>query len=127
MQKIKMQNDNLKLKVDQITSQLPNVVGAVKLDKSFNNSNILEVDGVFIEIGGVPGTVLVKTLGVFVDESGYVKVNDAMETNVPGLFAAGDMVDKAKVMSQMITACGWGAIAAGSAYKYLKKISLHTS
>ena len=103
------------------------VVGAVKLDKAYKGSEILEVDGVFIEIGGVPGTTLVQPLGVFVDESGHVKVNEAMETNVPGLFAAGDMVDKAKVMSQMITACGWGAIAAGSAYKYLKRISLHTS
>jgi len=103
------------------------VVGGVKLDKPYKDSDFLPVDGVFIEIGGVPGTALVKPLGVFVDESGYIKVNDEMETNVPGLFGAGDMVDKAKVMSQMITACGWGAIAAGSAYKYLKRISLHTS
>ncbi len=107
-------------KQNQISDVKAEVVGGVKLDKPYKGSDLLLVDGVFIEIGGVPGTTLVQPLGVSVDESGYIKVNDAMETNVPGLFAAGDMVDKAKMMSQMITACGWGAIAAGSAYKYFK-------
>ncbi len=96
------------------------VVGGIRLDKPYNGSQILSVDGVFIEIGGAPGTKLAKGLNAAVDEQGYVKVNDQMETDIPGLFAAGDMIDKAKIMSQMITACAWGAIAASSAYKYLK-------
>jgi thioredoxin reductase (NADPH) len=107
----------------QISNVKAELVGGVKLDNPYKGSNILEVDGVFIEIGGAPGTKLAKILKAAVDEQGYVKVNEKMETDVPGLFAAGDIVDKAKVMSQMITACAWGAIAASSVYNYLKSQS----
>jgi thioredoxin reductase len=43
-----------------------------------------------------------------------------METNTLGVFAAGDMTDKAKLMQQVITAMASGAIAASSVYKFLK-------
>lgn len=95
-------------------------VGSVKLDKPYKSTDVLAVDGVFIEIGGIPGTDLVKTLGVALDESGHVKVSEGMETNISGLFCAGDMVNKSKVLKQVVTAAAFGAIAATSAYKYLK-------
>ncbi len=95
-------------------------VTGVKLDKPYQGKKSLVLDGVFIEIGGVPGTSLLKPLGVNLTETGYVQVNEAMETNIPGLYAAGDMTDKSVVLVQAITAMAQGAIAAASAYKYLK-------
>jgi len=97
-----------------------NKVTGVKLDKTYNGKDKLDLDGVFIEVGGVPGTSLLKPLGINLTETGYVQVNDAMETNLPGLYAAGDITDKSIVLVQAITAMAQGAIGAASAYKYLK-------
>ena len=90
------------------------------MDRPYHGKDTLVLDGVFIEIGGVPGTSLLKPLGVNLAETGHVKVNEAMETNIPGLFAAGDVTNKSIVLAQAITAMAQGAIAAASAYKYLK-------
>jgi len=97
-----------------------NKVSGVKLDNSYQGKDSLGVDGVFIEIGGVPGTTLVQPLGIELTESSHVKVNDDMSTNIAGLYCSGDMTDKSAVMQQAITAMAQGAIAASSAYKYLK-------
>jgi len=105
--------------ITKIISEKDKVAG-VELDKEFNGSKNLACEGVFIEIGGVPGTELIRPLGVKDDDSGHVVVNQYMETSLPGLFAAGDMTDQSKVMKQVITAMAWGAIAASSAYKYIK-------
>jgi len=97
-----------------------NRVTRVKLDVPFGNSNNLVTDGVFVEIGGVPVTDFTKSLGVEKDESGYIKVTPKMETNLPGVFAAGDITDQNLVLQQALTACSQGAIAAYSAFVYLK-------
>jgi thioredoxin reductase (NADPH) len=111
-----------KTNITQIFPKVGNgVVGSVKLDNPYNGKDTLPVDGVFIEIGGVPGTTLVQPLGIELDETGHVKVSEKMETNIAGLFCAGDMVDRANAtMKQAITAMAFGAIAAASAFKYLK-------
>lgn len=95
-------------------------VTGVRLDNLYQGKKILATDGVFIEIGGVPGTSLLKPLGVKLTKAGYVKITEAMETNLPGIFCAGDITDKSIVLVQAITAMAQGAIAAASAYKYLK-------
>jgi thioredoxin reductase (NADPH) len=95
-------------------------VTGVKLDNPYQNSLTLPLDGIFIEIGSVPGASLAAGLGVELDKNGFVKVNERMETNLIGVFAAGDLTDKAQVLAQMITACAQGAVAAASAYKFLK-------
>lgn len=96
-------------------------VTGVSLNKPYQNKNSLNVNGVFIEIGGVPGTALVQTLGIKLTETGHVVTGDEMETNIPGLFCAGDMIDKSKIMQQAITAMAQGAIASASVYKFIKK------
>lgn len=96
------------------------VVGGVELDKQHNGEELLKTDGVFIEIGGAPAVDFVKPLGVEINEEGYIKVNEKMETSVRGIFAAGDVTDKSLILSQAITACAQGAIAAYSAFRYLK-------
>lgn len=97
-----------------------NKVIGVKLDKPFNEKEVLNLDGVFIEIGAVPGTSLASELGVILDEINYVLVGEDMSTNLPGVFAAGDLTDNSKAFAQMIGACAQGAIAASSAYRFLK-------
>ena len=96
-------------------------VGGVELDNPYEGNKYLAVVGVFIEIGGVPGTELAKSLGVELDEKGFVKVNPDMETNVPGVFAAGDIANLHGELQQIIIACAEGATAAFSAYRFLSK------
>lgn len=95
-------------------------VTGVKLDKTYQGSARLTLDGVFIEIGGIPGTQLVKQLGVDLDEAGFVKVKPDMSTNISGVFAAGDIVNVTGEFQQIVTAASEGAMAAFSAFRYLK-------
>lgn len=97
------------------------MVNGVKLDNPYQGKDVLALDGVFIEIGGVPGTTLVQPLGIKIDETGHVVVNEEMKTNIPGLFCAGDMTSKSIKFKQATLAIGQGSLAAASAYQYLKK------
>jgi len=100
------------------------VVSRVELDSPYRGRKYLAVEGVFIEIGGVPGTELAKSLGVELDEKRFVKVNPDMETNVSGVFAAGDIANLHGEIQQIIVACAEGAIAAFSVYKYLSSANV---
>ena len=77
----------------------------------------LRVDGIFIAIGHIPNTDFVMDL-VQLNEQGYVITDAYMATNVPGIFAAGDM--RQKDLRQVVTAVSDGAIAAVEAGKYLE-------
>lgn len=81
----------------------------------------LKTDGLFVEIGRIPETSLPQKLGVILDERGKIKVRQDMSTNVKGVFAAGDITNGSNNIEQIVTACSEGAIAAESAYNYLKK------
>ncbi len=83
-------------------------------------NQILPLDKLFIEIGGVPGTALVIPLGVEMDPGGFIKTNEKLATNVPGVFAAGDLVTFGYNLEQISSAVGLGARAAASAFAYLK-------
>jgi thioredoxin reductase (NADPH) len=78
-----------------------------------------EVQGVFIFIGTIPNTELVRGL-VDLDEAGFVVTDNQMETSVPGVFAAGDM--RSKAFRQISTAVGEGAAAAYGAEKYVEDL-----
>ncbi len=86
----------------------------------FQNGDQRELDGLFIEIGAVPNTDLLKNLNVDLDQYGFIKVDRAQKTNVFGLFAAGDITDSSD-FKQVITAEAQGSVAAFEAYKELKK------
>ncbi|MCJ7740812.1 FAD-dependent oxidoreductase, partial [Candidatus Microgenomates bacterium] len=92
-------------KIEVVTNTIINeIVGdgekvtEIKLIKQLNNPPAggqmkqLDVDKIFIEIGGVPGTALIIPLGVEINGGGYIKVNERLETNILGVFAAGDLV-----------------------------------
>lgn len=88
----------------------------VRLSRSFNGSEELVIDGLFVEVGAVPNVALAKVLGVELDERGYIKVDNMMQTNIDGVFAAGDAVNHFGSFKQDITAAAMGAVAATSAY-----------
>lgn len=79
-----------------------------------------EVKGVFVFIGTLPNTELVKD-SVKLDENGFILTDDNMQTSIPGVFAAGDI--RSKLFRQISTAVGEGAAASYSAERYVE--SLH--
>lgn len=79
-----------------------------------------DVKGVFVFIGTIPNTELVKD-SVKLDENGFILTDDNMQTSIPGVFAAGDI--RSKLFRQISTAVGEGAAASYSAERYLE--SLH--
>lgn len=89
-----------------------------------NQERVIETDGVFIEIGSEPPREFLRSIGLELDEMGYVAVNPDMSTNLPGIYACGDVAGgKYKHrFEQIITAAAEGAIAAYSVYKYLLKM-----
>jgi len=64
---------------------------------------------------------LAKIAGVKVDGTGYIEVDKEMKTNIPGIFAAGDMTDFRPRFQQLVTVEAMGAVAAASAYQFLKQ------
>ena len=82
----------------------------------------LEVDGVFIEIGTIPNSELAKKLGVKTNEKGEIIINRKSETNISGVFAAGDVADAP--FKQAITGVAEGVIAAYSVFDYLKDVKI---
>ena len=91
---------------------------AVLLNRVENREFEVEIDGVFIAVGIRPATDMVMDLGVERDSAGYIKVDRRQRTNVEGVFAAGDCCDNP--LKQVVTACGDGAVAANSAFEYVK-------
>lgn len=73
--------------------------------------------GIFVFVGYLPTNQLVKEL-VDISEAGYIITNDKMETNIEGVFAAGDI--REKPLRQVVTAAADGAIAAVQAEKYIE-------
>ncbi|MEW6329249.1 MAG: thioredoxin-disulfide reductase [Candidatus Micrarchaeota archaeon] len=94
------------------------VTGLRVQEVNTKKERVLEVQGVFVHVGAVPSTELAKQAGVEMDERGYIKTDRHQRTSVPGFFAAGDI---AGVAWQVAAAVGQGAVAAISAYDYLKK------
>jgi len=104
-----------------LETEVKEIVGKQKLEKlllskPFKGANELVVDGLFVEIGAMPNVELAKSLGVELDERGYVKVDNMMQTNIDGVFAAGDAVNHFGSFKQDITAAAMCSVAATSAY-----------
>ena len=91
----------------------------IALDRPLNGSRELTVDGIFIEIGADPRADIPKELGIHLNDEDEVIVDRDMRTNVPGIFAAGDLTNASGDLKQTITAAAQGAIAASTAYKYI--------
>jgi thioredoxin reductase (NADPH) len=96
-------------------------VGEVVLLRNDKNETYEEkVEAVFVFIGSIPQTQVVKDLGVELDEAGYIVTDQRMETSVAGLYAVGDV--RATPFRQLVVAAGEGAVAAHAASQYIDEL-----
>lgn len=95
------------------------VEGITIRDLKSQEPRSLGVSGVFVEIGLVPNSELVKDIANL-NQMGEIQVNCADETNVPGLFAAGDVTSVPE--KQIVISAGEGAKAAIQAHRYLQRL-----
>jgi len=98
------------------------VTGIVVRDVVSGEKSALDVAGVFIAIGHTPNTGLFKGQ-LDLDDAGYIVTHDGSKTNVPGVFACGDVQDH--TYRQAVTAAGSGCVAAIDAERYLDNIPAH--
>ncbi len=101
-----------------LSANVTEILGENHVEKiTLDNGRELAVDGVFIAVGMIPRTDILKGI-VETDEHGYVVADESGVTSARGLFVAGDV--RAKKLRQVITAAADGANAAVSAIEYLK-------
>ncbi len=93
------------------------LVKSLVLDKPLDGKTEIPMDAVFIAIGHIPLSDLVKPLGVALDSHGYIKIDRESATNVPGVFAAGDVVDTK--FKQAIVGVGEAVVGVYSAFNYV--------
>ena len=118
-------NEKIKIIWDTVVEDVigtiePKTVNALKI-KNIKDNKVkeLKVDGLFIAIGHDPATSLFKDQ-LNMDKEGYLITKpDSTETNIPGVFAAGDVKDK--IFRQAVTAAGMGCMSALEAEKYLSE------
>jgi len=94
-------------------------VNKLILDKPYKGSEEFAVDAVFIAIGHEPLNELAKQLGVKLNGKGEIIIDRNAKTNLPGVYAAGDVVDTA--FKQAITGVAEGVTASFNAYNHLQK------
>ncbi len=116
------ENSKIKFIWDSIVTEIigQDAVEAVQLKNLITGEQtVFPSDGVFIFIGHTPNSELFEGQ-LDMDEEGYLKVNKYMETNVPGVFAAGEISDPH--FRQVVTSAGMGAAAAIQATRYLENV-----
>ena len=123
LQKKLMENKKIEIIWDSVVEEVigenepKNVKGLKIKNVKSNDIKELKIDGLFIAIGHDPATQLFKNQ-LNMDKEGYLLTKpDSTETNMPGVFAAGDVKDK--VFRQAVTAAGMGCMAALEAEKFL--------
>ena len=123
MQERAFKNDKIKFiwdtVVDEIQGEEQKVTGALLRNIKTNDKEIFPIDGVFIFVGHIPNTELFKGI-IDLNDQGYIIVDEKQQTNIEGIFAAGDVHDH--VFRQAITAAGTGAAAGIMAEKFVAEL-----
>jgi thioredoxin reductase (NADPH) len=104
---------------DEIVGEEGKVVKVVGTDKVAGKQVEFPTDGVFIFVGLKPNTEFLQNTSVELDEIGFIKSNEYLETNMPGVFVAGDVHSGATM--QIASAVGEGATAALRIREYLEE------
>jgi len=127
LQKKLMDNKKIEIIWDSVVEEVigdqePKNVKSIKIKNVKSNKvEELKIDGLFIAIGHDPATSLFKDQ-LDMDKEGYLITKpDSTETNIPGVFAAGDVKDK--IFRQAVTAAGMGCMSALEAEKFLSSKS----
>lgn len=92
------------------------VTGIKVKDISSGEETVIDCDGVFVSVGRQPATELVKGQ-LELEPSGYIEADESTRTNIPGVFAVGDV--RKKALRQIVTAVADGAVASHYAEEYL--------
>jgi len=123
LQKLAMVNPKINILWNTVLTEIvgPDSVKSVQLLNVLSGEKSkMPVDGVFIFIGHAPNTKLFRGQ-IELDQQGYIITNKLMQTNIPGVFAAGESADP--YFRQVITSAGMGAAAAIQVNLYLNEIS----
>ena len=115
-------NDNRKIEVvwNSVVERIlgeDTLTGVEVRNTVTNLENQVNLNGLFIYVGLEPGSELVKDL-VKLDNAGHIPVGISMETEIPGLYAVGDI--RQNSASQLVSSAGDGATAAIAAFKYIR-------
>ncbi len=116
-----MHTPNISFRWNSVVSQLlgeDRISGVVLQNTTSGALSNLQVDGVFVSIGRAPATMLFKSQ-VELNKDGYILADESTRTNLPGVFAVGDV--RTKALPQIITAAADGAVAAHFAEAYLSE------
>ncbi len=111
--------ENVEFRWNSVVSELlhDEKLSGVRLkDVNSGEETVLECDGVFVSVGRQPATELVKGQ-IELDASGYIVSDESTRTNIPGVFAVGDV--RTKALRQVVTAVADGAVAVHYAEEYL--------
>ena len=123
MQERAFKNDKIKFIWDTVVEEIQGdnekVTGALLKNVKTDEKQVFPIDGVFVFIGHIPNTELFNGT-IEMDEQDYVIVDKMQQTNIEGVFAAGDVHDH--VFRQAITAGGAGAAAAIAAEKFIAEL-----
>ncbi len=117
-----MKAENVEFVLNSTVSEIlsENTVTGIKVKNTISGEEReIPVNGVFISIGRVPNTSLFKGQ-IDIDEYGYIIADETTKTNIPGVFAVGDV--RTKPVRQIVTAVGDGATAAHYAEEYISNI-----
>ncbi|MBS3131762.1 FAD-dependent oxidoreductase [Candidatus Woesearchaeota archaeon] len=95
------------------------MVKSVVLDREYKGKTELAMDGIFGAIGHIPLSDLAAKIGVKINDKKEIIIDRDSRTNIPGIFAAGDVVDSG--FKQAITGVGEGVVASHSAYQYINQ------
>ncbi len=80
----------------------------------------MPLDGLFVEIGAVPQSIVFRDLGLKFNEAGFIEVDCWQKTSVDGVYAVGDITATHPGLKQAVIACGEGAVAGNSAFRFAK-------
>jgi len=118
-----MNNENIEVKLDSLITEIKadgKVTSIVIENRADGSKEEIECDGVFISIGRSPSSELFKDQ-IATDENGYIIADESTKTDLPGVFAIGDI--RTKTLRQVVTAISDGATASVYAEEYLAEIS----
>lgn len=122
LDKIRAVPEKIELVTSAVVDSLggePTLKNVVVRNVTTNEKREIPVEGIFVYIGHVPNAQFAPE-GLERNEQGFLVTDQEMQTNIAGIFAAGDI--RAKLCRQVCTAVGDGAVAASSAIRYLEQI-----
>lgn len=103
--------------VDGVREEDGRVAGVLIRDLATGEVTDLDASALFVAVGSLPKSDILRDTGIELDERGYVVAGEDSKTSIPGVFAAGDV--RTKQLRQVATAVGDGANAAASAFEFL--------